>query len=46
VFTLGQLLFFADPRFHFPMLPSFCLLAAVGVVSGAGYVRRLVPRSG
>ena len=40
VFTLGQLPFFADPRFHFPMLPSFCLLAAVGVVWGAGYVRR------
>jgi len=40
VFTLGQLLFFADPRFHFPMLPSLCLLAAVGVVWGAGYVRR------
>jgi 4-amino-4-deoxy-L-arabinose transferase-like glycosyltransferase len=44
VFTLGELLFFADPRFHFPMLPSFCLLAAVGVVWGAGYVRRSVPR--
>ena len=40
VFTLGQLLFFTDPRFHYPMLPSLCLLAAVGVVWGAGYVRR------
>jgi len=46
VFTLGQLLFFADPRFHFPMLPSLCLLAAVGLAWGAGLVRRLVPRSG
>ena len=44
VFTLGQLLFFADPRFHFPMLPSLCLLAAVGLVWGAGQVRRLVGR--
>jgi hypothetical protein len=29
------LLFFTVTRFHFPMLPSFCLLAAVGVVKGA-----------
>lgn len=28
VFTLGQLLFFGIPRFHFPMLPAFALLAA------------------
>lgn len=39
VFTLGQLLFFGAPRFHFPMLASFCLLSAVGVVAGAEYVR-------
>jgi len=44
VFTLGQLPFFADPRFHFPMLPSFCLLAAVGVVWGAGQARRFGQR--
>jgi hypothetical protein len=35
LFTAGQLLFFTVTRFHFPMLPSFCLLAAVGVVKGA-----------
>jgi 4-amino-4-deoxy-L-arabinose transferase-like glycosyltransferase len=34
LFTAGQLLFFTVTRFHFPMLPSFCLLAAVGVVKG------------
>ena len=39
IFTLGQLLFFAIPRFHFPMLPSFCLLAAVGLVVGAEYLQ-------
>jgi 4-amino-4-deoxy-L-arabinose transferase-like glycosyltransferase len=32
VFTLGQLLFFATSRFHLPMLPSFALLAAFGLV--------------
>ena len=35
LFTAGQLLFFTVTRFHFPMLPSFCLLATVGVVKGA-----------
>jgi 4-amino-4-deoxy-L-arabinose transferase-like glycosyltransferase len=44
VFTLGQLAFFTEPRFHLPMLPSLCLLAAVGLVWGAGQVRRLVAR--
>jgi 4-amino-4-deoxy-L-arabinose transferase-like glycosyltransferase len=44
VFTLGELPFFADPRFHFPMLPSLALLTAVGLVWGAGEVRRLVAR--
>jgi hypothetical protein len=39
VFTLGQLPFFAVPRFHFPMLPSFCLLAAVGAMAGVEYIR-------
>ncbi|MDI6858281.1 MAG: glycosyltransferase family 39 protein [Dehalococcoidia bacterium] len=32
VFTAGQLLFFATSRFHLPMLPSFALLAATGLV--------------
>lgn len=44
VFTMGQLLFFAVSRFHFPMLPSFCLLAAAGIVAAlesiAGRSRR------
>lgn len=44
VLTLGQLPFFADPRFHFPMLPSLALLAAVGLVWGAGQARRVVAR--
>ena len=35
VFTLGQLLFFATSRFHLPMLPSFALLAAAGLLWGA-----------
>jgi 4-amino-4-deoxy-L-arabinose transferase-like glycosyltransferase len=39
VFTLGQMLFFATSRFHVPMLPSFCLLAAAGIVAGVEYVR-------
>jgi 4-amino-4-deoxy-L-arabinose transferase-like glycosyltransferase len=33
VFTLGQLLFFTVSRFHFPMLPAFCLLAAAGILA-------------
>lgn len=33
--TMGQLLFFADPRFHFPMMPSFVLLAATAIVGAA-----------
>ena len=36
VFTVGQLLFFGNPRFHYPMLPSFALLAAAALVSTAG----------
>jgi hypothetical protein len=39
LFTLGQLFFFAVTRFHFPMLPSFCLLAAVGLVVGTEYLQ-------
>ena len=39
IFTLGQLAFFAVSRFHYPMLPSFCLLAAAGIVAGVEYVR-------
>jgi hypothetical protein len=33
VFTLGQLPFFNDPRFHYPMLPAFALLAAAGLIA-------------
>jgi hypothetical protein len=33
VFTLGVLPFFADPRFHYPMLPSIALLAAGGLTA-------------
>jgi 4-amino-4-deoxy-L-arabinose transferase-like glycosyltransferase len=33
VFTLGQLPFFADSRFHYPMLPSIALLAAAGLTA-------------
>ncbi len=39
LFTLGQMLFFAIPRFHVPMLPSFCLLAAVGLIAGTEYLQ-------
>ncbi len=39
VFTLGQLPFFSLSRYHFPMLPSFCLLAAVGLVAGTEYLK-------
>jgi 4-amino-4-deoxy-L-arabinose transferase-like glycosyltransferase len=40
VFTLGQLPFFNDPRFHYPMLPAFALLAAAGVVGLFGTAKR------
>jgi 4-amino-4-deoxy-L-arabinose transferase-like glycosyltransferase len=40
VFTLGQLPFFTDPRFHYPMLPAFALLAAAGVVGLFDTARR------
>ena len=40
MFTLGQLVFFTDPRFHYPMLLAFALLAAAGIVAGAEAVRR------
>jgi 4-amino-4-deoxy-L-arabinose transferase-like glycosyltransferase len=39
LFTLGQLLFFNVTRFHFPMLPSFCLLVAVGIGKGVECVQ-------
>jgi len=32
VFTLGQMLFFDDPRFHYPTLPAFAILAGAGIV--------------
>jgi len=44
VFTLGQLPFFTDPRFHYPMLPAFALLAAAGLVALAGTVRSVFAR--
>ena len=27
IVTLGYLVFWGDPRFHFPLMPVFCLLA-------------------
>ena len=44
VFTLGQLPFFTDPRFHYPMLPAFALLAAAGLVAAASTVRSVFAR--
>ena len=44
VFTLGQLPFLTDPRFHYPMLPAFALLAAAGLVAAAGVARRALAR--
>ena len=44
VFTLGQLPFFTDPRFHYPTLPAFALLAAAGLVAAAGATRRALAR--
>jgi hypothetical protein len=40
IFTLGQLPFFSLSRYHFPMLPSFCLLAAAGVEYVCSQLRR------
>ena len=40
VFTIGHLPFFGDPRFHYPMLPSFALLAAAALVSTAEWARQ------
>jgi 4-amino-4-deoxy-L-arabinose transferase-like glycosyltransferase len=39
-FTLAELAFFTDPRFHYPILPSFALLAAAGVVAAIQAARR------
>ena len=44
VFTLGQLPFFTDPRFHYPVLPAFALLAAAGGVAAAEAIGRVVAR--
>ncbi len=44
VFTLGQLLFFTDPRFHYPMLPAFALLAAAALVAAIDGARRFFGR--
>jgi len=33
VVTAGHVLFFANTRFHFPVMPAFCLLAGWGVIS-------------
>jgi 4-amino-4-deoxy-L-arabinose transferase-like glycosyltransferase len=44
LFTLGQLLFFAVSRFHFPMLPSFCLLAAAGAIAAFDWIAARRPR--
>jgi hypothetical protein len=47
VFTLGQMLFFDDPRFHYPMLPAFALLAAAGIVALADATRHaFAPHAG
>ncbi len=42
VFTLGQIPFFTDPRFHYPMLPAFALLAAAGIVASIDVAKRLL----
>ncbi len=42
VFTLGELPFFTDPRFHYPMLPAFAFLAAAGVVALFDAARRIL----
>ena len=42
VFTLGELPFFTDPRFHYPMLPAFALLAAAGIVALFDAARRIL----
>ncbi len=44
VFTLGQLPFFTDPRFHYPMLPAFALLAAAGLLALIDGAKRLFDR--
>ncbi|MGD0766292.1 MAG: glycosyltransferase family 39 protein [Dehalococcoidia bacterium] len=46
VFTLGQMPFFGMSRFHYPMLPSFALMAAAGMVSAVGYLRSRWKRLG
>ena len=46
VFTLGQLPFFNDPRFHYPMLPAFALLAAAGLVAAVEEATRRLRRIG
>jgi hypothetical protein len=33
--------FFTNTRFHFPIVPAFCLLAGWGVVGTVGLVRDL-----
>lgn len=43
VFTFGQLLFFTDPRFHYPMLPAFALLAAAGLTAAVDQARQRLP---
>jgi 4-amino-4-deoxy-L-arabinose transferase-like glycosyltransferase len=40
MFSAGQLLFFGDPRYQFPLLPCFALLAAAGLVAAFDRLRR------
>jgi 4-amino-4-deoxy-L-arabinose transferase-like glycosyltransferase len=42
---LAPLAFFGDPRFHFPVIPLLCILAATGVVA-AWQARSLPPLAG
>ncbi|MGB6838278.1 MAG: glycosyltransferase family 39 protein [Dehalococcoidia bacterium] len=39
VWTMGHVAFFGEPRFHFPIMPAFCLLAGWAVVSTLAAMR-------
>ena len=44
VWTMGHVVFFGDPRFHFPIMPAFCLLAGWAVISTLGAIRAFAPQ--
>jgi hypothetical protein len=44
VITLGHVVFFAEPRFHLPLIPVFCALAGDGLAAAPSVLARVRAR--